>query len=867
MSDFIPKANVNDLISASNNSHPSPDNKAGSTPISEFISMLSRYAQPVQEKASNFLNNTPVGRAVQAGLPATQFITQTPGAKFVENIPRGVGQAVKGFGELVGSAAQTSANKILEPITHNPGTIQAIPESTMKQYEWDKGPIGRLRPLIQGGLQTANAEMAALTPGMAGANPVNFLKSTLATNAGLQGSGELLKGIREQTPFKEVAKNVFKATFGDSKVAGPLSGLFGNTPLAVAGDTALGLAGPLIVGFASDKQAHEFSQLRDEQGRFSVSGIKKVLGDKINEKMFMEPDGTVLTLPEYMQKHGYTEKGGFINFGAEVGGEATPTLLDKNGQPMVKPPETPIETGSYTRDANGKLTPNPNPEPSILSPEPAVMDQSASLRTPGSAPSVSPKGTSPLAPPNPVENNPLPQGPGRTVTRIKVPASVYGAGSESQIQSTVDQYVPGNTAVEQYKNLQPTLDAFGKEIQATIANNPKMTTVQDAMKVYDQNLDKAGIYRTTTNTRGSVQQAANKYMRSITGIGDESGEISSVDLADALHKVNKDAGPVFKKIDNGSKLLPQDEVILAARQTIRDSLTGMYGGEGGPIDSLLRKQSDLYDAADSLYKQRDTEFKIQDTNGGKQGVLSKVLTNPLVDLVGGGAIVGGAVAGAQGLAGINSSNQQDSKGESIDPSEFSPSDPTKTGDLLDTNTASSQLGQYQKQASDNQLNNPNAANAAQGNYLNLKQKVDAQAPVLNAWQGYKTTTQLAKNAYSEVNSADPSFINALSKGYDNAMTANGGKYSALVVALQALGKSAPNGGIDFSKAKSKNAIIGAIKAAMDASKATYNSTFSSYNSNYSPDSQNISKNPNPTGLPPIPSVPQSHLNWQTNLPY
>ncbi len=275
----------------------------------------------------------------------------------------------------------------------------------------------------------------------------------------------------------------------------------------------------------------------------------------------------------------------------------------KGELPPIKPNES--ETATLIR----------NPETGNLIKNPKVKIPSAGA-VEGQMPEgfqEAPKTTPPAPEPAPIPEKPpvMPKGPGRTITRIDLPASVYGAGNEAQVQNTIDQYVPGETAVEQYKNLQPTLDNFGKQIDYAIKSNPQSTTLHDTMVDYDNNLEKSGIYRTTTTSKGVLQQTAQKYVKQLTGVS-ENGEISAQSLADSLQKVNKDAGPVFKKIAAGSKLTPQDEVILAARQTVRDRLTEMYQGDGGIVDNLLRKQGDLYDAADSLKGGQVAENKATD---------------------------------------------------------------------------------------------------------------------------------------------------------------------------------------------------------------------------------------------------------------
>lgn len=293
------------------------------TPAGYLSSKINPPVSPVSSPLQqNFIQkNMPVfstkvqdvaKQTLSSSIPISQFAGVNPSstANFMKN-------AAQGYGTLLGSAAQTGVNRLLEPITKNPGTIKVIPEETIKQYSHDT-PAGRLRPALQGGFQTVNAVLAAATPAMAANAPLNYLKSTVIGNAALQGTGNALRGIIEKTPFVEVAKNVFKASLGDSKVAGPISGLFGDTPLTVTADTVLGLAGPLFIGFKDTKSAKEFEQLRDPNtGRYTVQAVKKFAKDHTNFTV-LDTDGQKISIGEYMKKHGYTDQSGFIDFGAEV---------------------------------------------------------------------------------------------------------------------------------------------------------------------------------------------------------------------------------------------------------------------------------------------------------------------------------------------------------------------------------------------------------------------------------------------------------------------------------------------------------------------------------------------------------------------
>lgn len=78
----------------------------------------------------------------------------------------------------------------------------------------------------------------------------------------------------------------------------------------------------------------------------------------------------------------------------------------------------------------------------------------------------------------------LPQGPGRTVTRVTLDPSIYAPAREAEVQRTLNTYVPGNTATEQYANLEPTLKSFGQSI-AELNKTGKPMNVEDLAASYN----------------------------------------------------------------------------------------------------------------------------------------------------------------------------------------------------------------------------------------------------------------------------------------------------------------------------------------------------------------------------------------------
>lgn len=217
----------------------------------------------------------------------------------------------------------------------------------------------------------------------------------------------------------------------------------------------------------------------------------------------------------------------------------------------------------------------------------------------------------------------IPKPPGKTITRINLKPSVYGAGREADVQSTVNNYVPGKTAGEQYANLQPTMDNFGQQITDIMQKNPKAAPLTQIMSDYDKNLNAAGIYRSTKLPKDAVQKEALSYINDLyNGAAGETSSVVPTSISDNTlyglkQSVNQDAQSIYKKIDNGTSLTDREKVILAARQTIDDTLSTLHPD----VKDLTTKQSHLYDAADSLYKGREGE--INTPNPGFFGAIKK----------------------------------------------------------------------------------------------------------------------------------------------------------------------------------------------------------------------------------------------------
>lgn len=232
------------------------------------------------------------------------------------------------------------------------------------------------------------------------------------------------------------------------------------------------------------------------------------------------------------------------------------------------------------------------------------------------------------------------------VVRVVLKPGVYGAGREAAVQKTVDSIVPGATATEKYNNLQPTMNNLGDQITNIMAQDPKAAPLQQVLSDYDKNLQDQGVYRTSSASKDQVQKIANGYINDLHN--EASGgnavlnpsEIQDTSLQKIKQQVNQDSQSIYKKIDNGTSLNDKDKVILAARQTLDDTLTTLHP----EIKDLTTQQSHLYDAADSLFKGREGEIK--DTSATPNTFLGNlkqgVINHPIGSIATGASLLSGA---------------------------------------------------------------------------------------------------------------------------------------------------------------------------------------------------------------------------------
>ena len=478
----------------------------------------------------------------------------------------------------------------------------------------------------------------------------------------------------------------------------------------------------------------------------------------------------------------------------------------------------------------------------------------------------------------------------KSPVRIVLDPSIGAPAREKAVQQTVDTLVPGSTATEKYTNLQPTMDNLGQQIQTVMKNDPKTANITEIMGNYDKNLQSEGVYRNsditgnTSQKRDAIQKQAQSYITDLynSARGETSdvvpSNISDQSLYTLKQQINADASSIFKKINNGTTLTDKDRVVLAARQTIDDTLTQLHP----EVKQLTTTQSHLYDAKDSLFKGREAEIKTAANNPTGWGKLGSILKNPAV-IAGASGVLGASAGGIGGLAGAgisavpalfknftdgmnknpdtntnnNGGNQEPSQGvktinqengvvvhegmvsqgsNGVNRYEFT-NDPFKkdangNSQVMDTSGYVQRANQLDTQIANAQATgNPVALAQLQGQRKVLDNTFAGQKDLRDAWNGSAdnpgvgSTLKVASQAYTAVGNAGPDFYNALNGGYDKLLTASNGKYAKMAKYLEYLSHAT---GTDFTKAGSKEALQGQIDAAVNATKSNWDNLQQGY---------------------------------------
>lgn len=190
------------------------------------------------------------------------------------------------------------------------------------------------------------------------------------------------------------------------------------------------------------------------------------------------------------------------------------------------------------------------------------------------------------------------------VRQIDVGPMVGGPQKEAIINQTLNELNIKGSPQQQYTQLQPVMSKLEDTIHQNLNANPKTVTKDQIRDDIIRNLKQELPERTVTDTQ--AKKAINTYLGDI--YGQSLGEtISTKDLFAKKQAINSSYQRIQKKINMGASLTPKEEVTVVVRKAIDDIIAEKHPA----VKEMTLQQSRLFDAADSLYKQRSNQMRVR----------------------------------------------------------------------------------------------------------------------------------------------------------------------------------------------------------------------------------------------------------------
>lgn len=188
---------------------------------------------------------------------------------------------------------------------------------------------------------------------------------------------------------------------------------------------------------------------------------------------------------------------------------------------------------------------------------------------------------------------------------IYLRANVGGAQREEFVQKTLDGLGIRGTAAQKYKQLQPVMEKLTDQIDDVLTKSPKKVRVDQIVDDFMKNLDDALLAKELTQKEAKKEVGLliqEMYKKANKGSKVIAEEISTTDLFRFKKQLNKIVSGIYDKIERGTPLNAREKVLVQARQTLDDIIAVAHPR----VKELTRKQSALFDAADSLSAARKT---------------------------------------------------------------------------------------------------------------------------------------------------------------------------------------------------------------------------------------------------------------------
>jgi len=442
-------------------------------------------------------------------------------------------------------------------------------------------------------------------------------------------------------------------------------------------------------------------------------------------------------------------------------------------------------------------------------------------------------------------------------TRINATLNKYGITGDFTRQKTLQEQKIADLSNDASGQIQsdyakdPTANSTSNtdltnEIYANMKNNPSKYHIPSSQLPNEINKYIGNLYARATGNVGVTSESA----------------IPDAIPDPIIYKMKQLAGQ-----DSKTTFSQPDPTKWSSAQQVsrfgRDSMDDIIDAKHPEVSGINTDTADLIKADEPLRKKYNAEQEQLAKNNGK----GNFFTNHPKGSLGAALAIGSAgtaalgvgipaVAGALSGATTNSTTQTTPDEKTLT---ASPLIPAKMG-LMDQNTYNTQKAQYQSVIDNNKLNNPNAANVAQGQLDTLNAKWSAQSQELGAVTDYNQQYNQASIAASALKNA-PANVFTSNAEYQKWFEAESANYAGFATAMNALSKSTGldlvTNGTGAKLMKTLNTVLSSQLAKVQAQQTSVNST-TQVNPN-----ENVGETAPEATQAPVAPV---QMNWQTQSP-
>jgi len=182
--------------------------------------------------------------------------------------------------------------------------------------------------------------------------------------------------------------------------------------------------------------------------------------------------------------------------------------------------------------------------------------------------------------------------------QIRVKPSIYGAGQEKAIETTLTKYKVKGSPQQQYDALQPTMQKIEGRVQEVIKENPNVSVSRaDIQQSFIDSLKSS--VRSGELTEKQAIKEVDKYLNDLIKASGGKGKFTNISLErlrNLKKLVNEDYGPVHEIQVRGGALNPRQKVIEASWS----SLDNAVKNASPEMKVLLKDESNIFKSARSL---------------------------------------------------------------------------------------------------------------------------------------------------------------------------------------------------------------------------------------------------------------------------